>query len=94
MNVPYPPQIQNSYAGQNYPQASVSQGMNHSVFPMAQPGTYASYTYPNPNNQQPSSGTPWWVWALICLLIAAAAIGGIWYYLKHKSVVVVPTSTV
>lgn len=52
---------------------------------MAQQGTYASYTYPSQNNQVSSSSSlPWWAWVLICILLAAAVIGVIWYCVYRK----------
>ena len=73
----YPNQVYSSQAPMN-----TSVGMTHSVFPVAQPGTYASYSY-NPNPPT-SSGTPSWVWILLCLLLIGIALGGLWYYFKHR----------
>lgn len=73
----YPNQVYSSQAPMN-----TSVGMTHSVFPVAQPGTYATYNYnPNPS---PSSGTPSWVWIILCLLLIGIVAGGLWYYFKHR----------
>ena len=66
-----------------------SQGITHSVFPVAQPGTYASYNY-NPNAaESTSSGLPSWIWILLCLIVLGLITGGLWYYFKNRQTPVV-----
>lgn len=81
----YTPQVYNSITPM-----TTSQGMTHSVFPVAQPGTYASYNY-NPNAPT-SSGTPGWVWALLCIVLLGIGLGGLWYYYKHRQPVVITSA--